>query len=91
MSVLWLVPVFFILALLVPLVWSLGGAYSRSRGPRTIVCPEINEGVTIQLDLRHALKMHVTGDLGGKVKECARWPQRKDCGQGCLKQIGAAA
>ena len=91
MSILWLIPAYFILALVIPVAWSLGGVYLRSRRPRTIVCPETNGSVSIELDATHAIKMHALGYPEGKVKRCTRWPQRNDCEQGCLTQLGDAA
>jgi hypothetical protein len=88
MSVLWLVPVFFVLALIVPTAWSLGGAYRRASGTRLVRCPETNDLVEIGLDTAHAVKMHIIGYPQRKVGHCARWPERRDCGQGC---VGLAA
>jgi hypothetical protein len=84
MSVLLLVPVFFLLALLLPTAWSLVRAYRRCRGPRQVRCPEIGELVEIEIDPKYALKMHVIGYPGARVRSCARWPERSSCAQPCV-------
>ncbi len=91
MSVLLLVPVWFILALLIPTAWSVAKVYSRSKGRRIVICPETNRVANIELDARHAVAMHVVGNLGQKVQECSRWPEHQSCGRGCLTQVAHAA
>jgi hypothetical protein len=91
MSVLLLVPVWFILALLIPTAWSVAKVYSRSKGRRIVICPETNRAANIELDARHAVAMHVVGNLGQKVQECSRWPEHQSCGRGCLTQVAHAA
>jgi hypothetical protein len=85
MSILLLVPVFFILALIIPTAWSLGGAYRRSGGVRQVHCPETGRLVEIALDQKHAVKMHALGYPVKKVRSCERWPERRDCSQGCVR------
>jgi hypothetical protein len=87
MSVLYLIPVWFILALLIPTMWSVSKVYGRSRGLRVVVCPETRRVANIELNSRYAVKMHVTGNSGLKIQYCSRWPERETCPQGCLEQV----
>jgi hypothetical protein len=91
MSVLLLVPIWFILALFIPTAWSVGKVYSRSRGRRIVICPETRRAVNIELDARHAVAMHVVGNPVQKVQECSRWPERQGCSRECLAQVPRAA
>ena len=85
MSVLNLIPVFFVIALAAPAAWALGKVYRRSHGPRQITCPEVNHFATIELDARHAVAMHALGETDKRVKSCSLWPERQSCQQACVK------
>ena len=84
MSVLHLIPVWFVLALVIPSALALGGAYSRSKGQRTVTCPETNQSAWIALDARNAVLMHVIGDNRQTIQACSRWPERQECARNCL-------
>jgi len=85
MSVLSLVPVFFVLALAMPAVWALGKVYRRSRASREVACPETGRLATIRLDARHAVRSYALGENGQRVQGCSLWPQRRGCQQACVK------
>ena len=85
MSVLLFVPVFFVLALLVPTAWALGGAYLRSSGVRRVRCPEEDSLVQIELDVRRAVAIRLLGYGEHRVRTCSRWPERHGCGQACVR------
>jgi len=91
MSVLFLVPVWFILVLLIPIAWSVGKVYNRSLGRRIVRCPETNRAANIELDARHAVAMHVVGNPVRKVQACSRWPEHQSCGRECLAQVPRVA
>jgi hypothetical protein len=91
MSVLFLVPVWFILALLIPTAWSVSRVYSRSRGRRIVICPETDRAANIELDARHAVAMHVVGNPFQKIQACSRWPEHRSCSRECLAQVPRAA
>ena len=84
MSPLSLIPLFFLIAIAAPAAWAVGKVYFRSRGEREIVCPEAGHSAAIELDARHAVAMHVTGETKRRVKSCSLWPERQRCGQNCL-------
>ena len=79
---------YFILALLLPIGWALGRTWRRARTSRHLTCPETGIPALIRLDPLYAVRMHARGDREPLVRECTRWGERCDCGQGCLEQIG---
>jgi hypothetical protein len=90
MSVWYLIPMWFVLALVIPTGWSVGRAYRRSRGSRTVICPETGQPAGIELDARDAVAMHVIGNPVRKIQSCSRWPERQDCTQDCVAQVARA-
>ncbi len=64
--------------------------YLRFRSTRLVTCPETKEPAGVRLDARHAAVTAALGDPDLRLKECTRWPERRNCGQECLKQIEAA-
>jgi hypothetical protein len=87
MTILYLIPVWFFLGMFVPLAWSVSKAYRRSSGPRTVTCPENTQTATIELDVRHAVAMHVLGNPVRKIQRCSRWPELEACDRNCLAQV----
>jgi len=85
MSILSLIPVFFATALIAPPLWSLRKVYRRSRGAQEVTCPEAQHFATIELDARHAVKMHALGEAERRVRTCSLWPGRAGCHQACLR------
>jgi hypothetical protein len=91
MQILLLVPVWFLLALLVPTVWKITCAYRKVRGPQPVVCPETGAGATVQLDAGHAVAMRLIGDPIQKIRSCSGWPERQGCARSCVMQFGQPA
>jgi hypothetical protein len=87
MSILSLIPVWFVLALLIPIVWALAGAYRRARGQRPIVCPQAGQSAVIALDRRDAALMHILGNPPRRIEFCSRWPEDQDCARDCLASL----
>ncbi len=75
------------LALLLRVV---GGAYWRFRGTRVITCPENRQPAAVKVDARHAAATAIGRPPELRLSDCSRWPERKSCGQECLRQIEAA-
>jgi hypothetical protein len=69
------------------LLWSALHTYFKFRGARLITCPETREPAAVDVDARHAALLLPIVDRGLRLKECSRWPERKDCGQECLLEI----
>ncbi len=82
---------YFVLALLVPIVLALGGAYHRARRERSVFCPADQERSLVQLDAAYAARMHALGNPEARIKLCSRWPERQACARDCLEQIHPAA
>jgi hypothetical protein len=52
------------------------------RGARLITCPENQRPAGVHVDLKTALfgREH-------RLNDCSRWPEKKNCGQECLREI----
>lgn len=61
--------------------------YMRFRGSREVTCPETKQPVTVRVDARYAAATAATGSLKLRLVECARWPERANCDQGCVEQL----
>ena len=82
---------YFALALLVPTSWALGHTWRRARNSRHVICPAVGASALVTLDPWYAVRKHALGDNELRVKNCACWPERRECGQECLTQIGTTA
>jgi hypothetical protein len=81
---------FVLLAMVVLLAGVLGRAFLKYRGQRVITCPENQRPAGVAVDTGHVLRAALGGKTDLRLKTCSRWPERRDCGQQCLEQIGAA-
>jgi hypothetical protein len=61
-------------------------AYLRYRAPRVVACPADGSPAAVRADARHAaLTLLPRADL--RIRDCSRWPARRQCGQMCLDQV----
>jgi hypothetical protein len=64
--------------------------FSRGLGPRLVTCPETKQPAIVEM------AAGVEGREGFpvldrlRIRECSRWPFRRDCVQDCLRQIDVA-
>ena len=65
----------------------LGRVWLRYRGDRLVTCPETRQPVGVALDVRHAAWSGLGHAPSLRLETCSRWPERRDCGQECLRQI----
>ena len=66
-------------------------AYRTARGKRVITCPETKEPAAVDVNAAYAaLTTLRKGEATFSLRDCSRWPERRDCGQECLRQIEAA-
>lgn len=65
--------------------------YRRYRGRRTIICPETDQIVEMELKAGRAGVMAALGKPDLRVKWCSLWPRRKGCAEECAKQDWPAA
>lgn len=82
---------YLVLALLVPTVLALRPTWRRARVARQVTCPALDAPTLVTVDPWYAVSMHAIGDSEVRVKDCARWPERRGCGQECLARMGRAA
>jgi hypothetical protein len=54
------------------------------REPKSLVCPETGLATTVRVDAGRAARGAIVGRVRLAVQSCARWPERRACGQGCL-------
>jgi hypothetical protein len=89
-TVLYVIGALVILLAIYPALPILAAAWRRYRGTRVITCPETHQPAAVEVDARHAA---VTLLLGGaselRLRDCTRWPEKRNCGQECLRQIEA--
>lgn len=62
------------------------GAFLRHRKPLVLDCPESGERAAVIVDARRAALTAAIGEPRLRVTLCSLWPERKDCGQTCLKK-----
>lgn len=62
-------------------------SYFRFRGKRLITCPETKQPAAVDVDAWHAATTTATLATHLRLKDCTRWPERRNCGQECLAQI----
>jgi hypothetical protein len=79
-----------LLGLLVILGRAFGRVYLKFRGDRVITCPENQQAAGVRVDAGHAGWSAMQGNLDLRLDSCSRWPEHKDCGQQCLRQIEAS-
>ena len=63
--------------------------YLKFRGTRVVQCPDNDRPAAVKVDsMRAALSAFGERDL--HLNQCSRWPEKRDCGQDCLRQVEAA-
>jgi len=78
-----------VLTLLTLLLWRPIRSYLTYRGERLITCPGNGEPAAVRVKAGRAA-VHSNEPLSRlAIKDCSRWPVRKDCGQGCLNEVVA--
>lgn len=61
-------------------------AYYRWTPTQIVRCPETGRPVHVKLDATLAALTAIPGPPKLLVKECALWPERQDCDQGCVQR-----
>ena len=64
--------------------------YSRYRGSRLVTCPETGRPAKVEVDALHASLTSTVGPPAIRLKDCARWPLKEQCGQECLVDLDVA-
>jgi hypothetical protein len=65
-------------------------SFSRYRGSRIVTCPETKRPTIVEVDALHASLTSTVGLPDIRLKDCARWPIREQCGQECLMDLDVA-
>ena len=59
-------------------------SYFRHRGQRTVVCPENQEPVTVELDNKYSFRTALRGQQHQRLQSCSRWPEMANAGRSAL-------
>ena len=63
--------------------------FLKYRGKMLFTCPETGKPAAVKVAASKAARTSLTGRPDICLSDCSRWPERQDCGQECLSQIGA--
>lgn len=63
--------------------------YFTYRGKRLVTCPEPLTKEAVDVAAGKAAAGVFVGGSSLCLEECSRWPERRDCGQECLRQVEA--
>jgi hypothetical protein len=66
------------------------GAYRRFRGTKLPTCPATHAIAAVKLDAKHAALTAAVGAPDLRVKTCSRWPEHRNCGQECVRELDDA-
>lgn len=61
----------------------------RYRGKMLFTCPETRKPACVKVAAADAARSSLAGRPKIHLSECSRWPERQNCGQECLSQLGA--
>jgi hypothetical protein len=86
----YLIALLILIPVLYPVVRLTARVYRRYRGTRLITCPETRQPAAVEVDTAHAIATAIAGQELLRLKDCSRWPEKRNCGQECLRQIEAA-
>lgn len=89
-AVVYLTALILSLSLVSLMVWRAVRSYLRFRGQMLVTCPENAAAAAVKVDAARAAIMTPVAETSLRLKDCSRWPARKDCGQDCLAAIEAS-
>jgi len=89
MGAYWILGVF-ATALLVIGFWRAERAFRTLRGMRVVTCPETRQRAAVALNGPHAVWTAILGTPDLRVHGCSRWPDRRECDQGCIREVRQA-
>lgn len=64
-------------------------AYRLFRGKRLVTCPETHKPAAVEVDATKAMAWRLGATSTLRLDQCSRWPERRNCGQECLRQVEA--
>src|ERR1700756_3695667 len=62
--------------------------FFRYRGKMLFTCPETGKAACVRVAAVDAARSSLTGRPKLHLSDCSRWPERQNCGQECLSQLG---
>ena len=73
------------------LVWAITAirTYFRYRGQMLFTCPETHKAAAVHINATKAALTSLRSRPAVRLHDCSRWPERKNCGQECLSELGA--
>ncbi len=78
-----------VLAAAITIGITLARTYFRYRGKMLFTCPETHKAAAVNIAAGDAARSSLLGHPDIHLQDCSRWPERKNCGQECLSQLGA--
>jgi hypothetical protein len=64
-------------------------AFFLFRGLRALRCPENRQPAAVELASWHIILTAFLGNPVPRVRNCSRWPERRNCDQGCIREVQA--
>ncbi len=64
-------------------------AYQRFARRLALRCPETGDQTAVKVDTWRAVRTSLFGEPRLSVRDCARWPEKRNCGQLCLDEAGS--
>lgn len=61
--------------------------YFAYRGQRIITCPETHRPAAVEVAAGKAALRTLAGEQQVRLKDCSRWPEKRNCDQACLHQV----
>lgn len=61
--------------------------YFQLRGKRLVTCPESHQTAAVDIDAEQAAREAFAHKPRMQLTQCSNWPDRKDCGQQCLREV----
>lgn len=65
-------------------------SYLKYRGSRTVTCPETGKAAVVEVNALHASLTSTVRLPDIRLKDCSRWPIKRECGQECLTELDVA-
>jgi hypothetical protein len=65
-------------------------AFLKVQGSRTVTCPETGKSTIVKVDAVHAALTSTLGSQDIRLRDCSRWPLKRECGQECLVNLDVA-
>lgn len=75
-----------LLSLLLPMLYA-REVYRARHGVHQVTCPETRRTVAVEIDALHCAATSLAGTEYMRLSGCSRWPEKRDCDQGCVYEL----